>query len=350
MAELAGNKRPCPSLGVGPSHASASTSSSMDISIPPPLLAFVHTSVKEFKSLRHEHEKTSKYLQKLRVQFEEGTIPNSLRMSPPKLQIGDPEAQSVLDASLAECTTAYRIKCFEALIKAQESRLASLTHKLEQSKPVFETRLSDLISPLRSLNLIGDKSKSSIESWHLHLSNLFVTHVDAFLIHKQLSDVSKAAAIAARNVAREGAMEEAETLPVEPSIATLVKREVVKEVLKEVKKVVNSIQVKPKAQKLGTKPASKPKANPGGKSGNGKQQKGIRVSTRSAASPTSFNKRSGPNRTTGSGTGGRKPSARVNGKPATTKGATTTTTKTKRPYVPPHRRGGARGVSSGTRS
>lgn len=49
-----------------------------------------------------------------------------LEMKAPKLQVGDPKAQSILDVSLAKYTSACSIKCFDAQWKTQKYDLAKL--------------------------------------------------------------------------------------------------------------------------------------------------------------------------------------------------------------------------------
>lgn len=78
----------------GPSNSNAQVVIEPDVRMPSHLSDFVTKSVKEFKKLRQDHAKRENYLARLSLQYEEGTIPHSLRMKPPKLQIGDPEAQT----------------------------------------------------------------------------------------------------------------------------------------------------------------------------------------------------------------------------------------------------------------
>lgn len=313
------------SNNAGPSNFNAHVALESDIRMPSHLSDFLTKSVKEFKHIRTELVKCQKYLQRLSLQYGEGTIPNSLRMKPPKLQIGDPEAQTILDSGLAECTSAYRIKCLEALITAQESRLASLKTKLEEYKPDFENRLSSLINPLLTINFMSSLGKPLIESWQAQLSASFQSQIDSYLIQCQISEEIKAGAIIARALAREAAMGEAETLPIEPSIATLVRIEV----QKEVKKALNSLVPKPKSgkkpeitkgkkpkpamdggstKKKILKPKPKPKENEKGKkigSENETRRNG-KTSTRSNPSPTSSRRPTNRNPQTKSGSGFRK--------------------------------------------
>lgn len=229
----------------GPSNSNAQVVLESEVQMPSHLSDFVTKSVKEFKKLRYNCAKSEKYLVRLSLQYEEGTIPHLLRMKPSKLQIGDPEAQSILNAGLTECTSAYRIKCFEALLQTQKCYLAKLKPQFDGYKPKFEVRLSCLTDPHLAIN------RSIIEKWHALLSASFHSQIDTFLIQCHIFKAVKQAAISEREAARKTAMGEVENLPVETSIATLVRLEVQKEIKK---KALNSLTPKAKPASKGKQP------------------------------------------------------------------------------------------------
>lgn len=61
---------------------------------------FYYEICKRLKKNRQECPK-KKNLARLHLKYEEGSISNFLKMKPSKFQVGDPEAQSILDVSLA---------------------------------------------------------------------------------------------------------------------------------------------------------------------------------------------------------------------------------------------------------
>ena len=345
----------------GPSNSNTQVVIELDIRMPSHLSDFVTKSVKEFKKLRQDHAKSENYLARLSLQYEEGTIPHSLRMKPPKLQIGDPEAHSILDAGLAKCTSAYRIKCFEALLQAQKSYLTKLKTQLDGYKPKFEARLSSLTDPLLAIN------KPIVEKWHALLSASFHSQVDTFLIQCHISEAVKQAAISERETARETAMGEADNLPVETSIATLVRIEV----QKEIKKALNSLNLKAKLASKVKKPAktgkkseiakgkkpmvngmegtgSKKKKNTSkkGKGSGNEERRNGNTSTRSNPSPSSSRRPTNRNPKIKFGSGTRKPSLIAKGGASKNQGKNA---KTKMKKPPAKTAKTARGGSFGTR-
>jgi len=67
-----------------------------------------------------------------------------------------------------------------------------------------------------------------MKNWQTKLTTAYVNQINSFQLESRLAQVVNIATVAARTAAQDKAMEDAETLPINTSVATLVKKKVAK--------------------------------------------------------------------------------------------------------------------------
>ncbi|KAJ7546259.1 hypothetical protein O6H91_08G032500 [Diphasiastrum complanatum] len=82
------------------------------------IIGFAKKCCEEFKKLHKSYKKSKAQLLKLIQLKQEGLIPNSLKMSSPRIQIAHMGAQALFSFSLAELTEKYKAACFNAYLQA----------------------------------------------------------------------------------------------------------------------------------------------------------------------------------------------------------------------------------------
>mgnify|MGYP000143751201 CR=1 FL=1 len=104
-------------------------------------------SLLEYELLSKRH-RAQEVLHKYEADFKENSIPNSLRINPPRITINNENAQNTLNQKLLELTTEYRKNCTLALIDAQQILAVSFAETLNNFPNMIEKRLEDIATML----------------------------------------------------------------------------------------------------------------------------------------------------------------------------------------------------------
>lgn len=214
------------------------------INLPSHLKDFLKKSIEEYKKMFLAFEKSQAYLKKLREQRAEGTVPNSLRLKPPRLTVQDEQGQAFLNQTLQDLCNNYRSSCLEVLIEAQQKLVENQEKKLDSYCTTFDASLQEILSLMASLELFDSPTPmwhNTIQSWRASLLKDFKNAINNFKVTHLLNAKIKEAAFTKRKAAQDQAMGDAETLPTEPSIAKLVKEQVQKQVQAQVSKLKKSL-------------------------------------------------------------------------------------------------------------
>ena len=110
-------------------------------------------SLLEYKELLSKRHRAQEVLHKYEADFKENSIPNSLRINPPRITINNENAQNTLNQKLLELTTENRKNCTLALIEAQQTLAVSLTETISNFPNIIEKRLQDIATMLLDILL-----------------------------------------------------------------------------------------------------------------------------------------------------------------------------------------------------
>lgn len=228
----------------------ATPSSVYGITLPTEITGFAKKCCEEFKKLHKSYEKSKAQLLKLTQLKQEGLIPNSLKMSSPRIQIAHMGAQALLSSSLAELTEKYRAACFDAYLQAFTTAVEDEEKSLTSYCESFEGKLTDILAPLEEVTLSGSFESSALTAyWKDRLSSEFRNLSNSYKCATHWKNTATKAAFVQREKAMDAAMQEADSLPKEQTIAELVKAEVAKQLKQQKQPQQNKPKASPAVQK-----------------------------------------------------------------------------------------------------
>ena len=205
------------------------------VSLPTHFNDFLRKSIQEYKKLFYAVEKSKQFLQKLCSHRDEGTLPSSIRMKPPKLVVPDDQADAMLQSKMRVMCDDYNKGILACYIQAQETILNNQEQKVKNYHSTFAANLTQLFEVIKDLDFFDAQQtlwKCTLDKWREKLTLDFKAAINNFRLTHFLDNQIKKNATSRRQQKQDQAMEDAEQLPKEESIATLIKKKVAEEINK----------------------------------------------------------------------------------------------------------------------
>ena len=211
---------------------------------------YLAKSLEEYKKLATLLEKSKTFLKDLIFKKDQEIFPNSLRIKPPKLKISDENINKCFQEKMAGLCNQYKIGLLDAYIDAQKTLVDNQTRQVSDYPKNFESRISDMFAELCKLEIIdtrdvtiehsvlgartystNDLWRNTCNKWQQNMLRDFRRAVNDFKLEQFLQAQNDQNAQTQRVRARDQAMEDADNLPREETIADLVKKAIDNKVL-----------------------------------------------------------------------------------------------------------------------
>ena len=183
-------------------------------------------SLLEYKELLSKRHRAQEVLHKYEADFKENSIPNSLRINPPRITINNENAQNLLNQKLQELTSEYRKNCTMALIDAQQTLAISFTETLNNFPNIVEKRLQDIATMLLDIPLHNlattQQWEEKLQQWKHETFTKLSNELEKATLEFSIQISLEAKTRAANQSARETIISKSMTMDKEKTVSTLI--------------------------------------------------------------------------------------------------------------------------------